>query len=291
LLVHTSGCTFILDREAVQCDVSEDCVRLGSDNTICQDNLCVAALAGGTSDDATTTDLSGDESSESSSVIDGCPQQNGAEGVPFLLSVRITAAGTGQTPPGMTAVACNMFDVECLEPIQPETVEADGRTSFPLNSGARVYVLADAPGLIPALAMVPERLYPDTSGQVRLRGEVAMLPPLIYQVIAESLGIVLDPTAARILIGARTCEGETAAGKSVTIDEPREDTRVVYFDESTQADPDATETSAAGAASIVNAPHMPILRMLNSDGSPFYDEIRVLTSAERITYVELTGPG
>jgi hypothetical protein len=136
------------------------------------------------------------------------------ERVSFTLPVVDSA--TGLPPPDLTTFACQLIDVNCLTPVNPEPVgvSEDGlvHLSLPFEFGGFVEIRSSE--TVPSLFFVHEPLRQDTVTQ-----PLPLISTGALVALATNNGVSLDSTNdGLLLIRTYDCDGESAANVHLSTD-------------------------------------------------------------------------
>jgi hypothetical protein len=254
------ACSLLLDTSANQCNQTSDCVaRGGSFATLqCVNNVCVST-------DASTTDAA------DTGVVDAGPwgclgsvvfPQPDASTVDVILP--LVDLQTTQPVTTVDARACAKIDVNCTSPIITTVPDAMGLVHLSnLPAGFDGFVL-----LTP---MLPDGGAPDAGADaappdVYVPSLVFFNPPIVRNLVYTTTVMVktsalaqiaaaeqttLDPTLSAVFMETVDCNGNAAAGVSVTIDSTTMTTQGFYFQGGLPA-LNAPATDMTGYAGFVN---------------------------------------
>lgn len=269
-LAGVPGCGLLLTVEEDQCRSDADCAARGFGSAVCESRVCVAGSeesppgSTGAQPSSTTSSTSGGASAgtSSSGAIDDGPWgcvgnivwDEEDESIPARVGLHFTDSQF-QDFEGATLKACRPLDLECDVPLSTAVSGPDGFAFVDVYYGFDGYFRAPPPEAVPdAFPFIIHTSPPPFTVETEARGgDVLFIEPETFAGLASLSGIEILPDLGQIFFTAFDCNGEVAAGVTVSISPVGTETVVAYLDGAFPS-ADLAATVEAGQGAVVNVP-------------------------------------
>jgi hypothetical protein len=184
-----ASCTSLVQSDRVQCSTSDDCTRRGGEfaNSICVSQLC--------------------QPPGPWSCLGHVVWPTPGPGT-VTATLNATDLITGKPVPGVAARVCLKLDTTCAEPLLDGLVsDADGRLVMVVPQGFDGYVELSAAGAMRGSYF----FYPPLTADRDIPA-VPLLQASALTTFATLAGANLMPERGHLMVGARSCLGQTAEG-------------------------------------------------------------------------------
>lgn len=232
------GCSLLLEPKDSQCEQAQDCSALGFSNAVCENGLCqpVPEPTGPWRCVGRLEPVAPDPTQ---------PIQ-----VPAVFQRML-----GRTPlVGMEIFTCRPFDPSCSEPYASVKTDENGKADIPVYRGF------DGHGFIPGdfyAGMMPALFFfvPPPEGTTdKLHGTLPLASFAEMEMVIGMIDRERVPGTGHFLFTVFDCDGERAAGASVTLDSSSDELQPFYISNNGIPDPSLTSTSPKGEGAIINIP-------------------------------------
>jgi hypothetical protein len=191
------GCTVVVG-DGEQCQKNEDCAAAGFATWLCRDRVCVP----GGGDWSCLGQI--DEPQSDKKVI------LGLEWVDFL--------NRTQRISDITIRVCSQIDFECLSPLDGIARELEeGLWQFELSADFFGYIEVTGPNVIPTIVMLNPYTHQVLPAPLELT--VPLGSPLALSTVTRAIGVTTDDELGHVMMTARDCKGQLAAGIAGSIGE------------------------------------------------------------------------
>lgn len=234
------SCSLLVDIHTAQCSKKADCRRLGLDEHICVESMCVESKP--------------EQETRFLCQQKPWPEPNDDEHVDYQVKIEQLM---GSTPfKNIEVRACPSLDTECKKPFAKERSDRKGRVSFDLPVGYRGHLHLvppeDDPSVIPVSAFIFPPPSKDASDPKLDSIVVAHLETL--QDLAKQANQELDQNGAHLIFEALDCDSHPLDHVEITTSVRQEKTWGFYIGPSGQIDPGQKYTGPSGRGAILNLP-------------------------------------
>jgi hypothetical protein len=193
-LAFAAGCSLSVDANRHQCSTDADCAERGAafEKSVCIDSLCQVAP-------------------QWSCLSKALPVST----LPGPFHVKLQAMDiVRQTPlAGVTGKLCRKIDVNCATPDATQVSDSAGIISLDVTAAFTGYVWLTRDDLMPGFYFFNPPVDRDTEGLT-----AQMAPPVVGGLLAQQVGVTLDPERGLVLLSSYDCQGKAAAGVSFKMD-------------------------------------------------------------------------
>jgi hypothetical protein len=258
------SCTFVLDGERVQCEVTADCRVRGSGfaNSICEDNYCVpgpslqnddadeseadASALGSPSTCARDSDCTGLDICLEEACVDAFDCEIQAFEAAAMVTMPVTDVFGGALP-GTAARLCRSIDPECMIPVAELVTDDQGVLAFELPSGFQGYLEFIVEGYFPQLQFLP----PDPPDGAMLQA-ASLSPTGFIAGLGLQVGAQPDPERGHLFLTLYNCFGPAA---NIAISSSRsDDESITFYVVDGVPSADLMATAKEGSSGFLNFP-------------------------------------
>jgi hypothetical protein len=234
-MLSQAACSVALAPDDDQCEVDADCAARGGAfaGSVCVERLCQPA-----------------ESVDPRwSCLGNVTPSEPEVGQTHTYTVPIVEINSQMPPDGLMVSVCPLLDTNCSAPIASGLVpDLMGRVSFVVDSGFDGYLDITATDIVPANVFLGKPVVADTVGE-----PVLLVTSDDFNNLAAVAGFAIDPLRGHAFLQTLDCNGDRAAGVSVSIDVADAST-AGFFRVDMLPDPNATSSDADGSGGFINVP-------------------------------------
>lgn len=290
-----SGCSRLVDSDALQCSSKEDCEQRGGKfaGSICVNNFCEPAEQQPTGECSIDEDCTkrGGNFADSKCVEGVCqgpwtcldnvvwPPSTSSS---VTVTMNFTDIITGQPVSGISSQICHKLDTTCASPVLRDLVsDSAGRVTFTIQAGFDGYLQSMSTGIMPFLYF----FYPPLTSNRDIPA-VFILQDTGFATFATLAGGTVMPDRGHVLARTYNCLGKTAEGVRFSSPEGDNATTPFYMIKGIPSTKHSA-TDSSGNAGLLNLPPGTATLTGRLENGNTMGTLSLLTVAGRMSYTAL----